>query len=126
RTGPCYRLRPQHDTVLDWLAVFILCKTVCIVCRNVYAVWRSYLKGTVQVTQSRINVCDNYKNEISDPARTVRLCKEQQLNKSIEQLNRIQVELQDSVKDLAKAKKKYYDSEQVAQAVREKADIEAK
>ncbi|XP_038838451.1 F-BAR and double SH3 domains protein 2-like [Salvelinus namaycush] len=94
--------------------------------RNVYAVWRSYLKGTVQVTQSRINVCDNYKNEISDPAKTVRLCKEQQLNKSIEQLNRIQVELQDSVKDLAKAKKKYYDSEQVAQAVREKADIEAK
>ncbi|XP_052324172.1 F-BAR and double SH3 domains protein 2-like isoform X2 [Oncorhynchus keta] len=94
--------------------------------RNVYAVWRSYLKGTVQVTQSRINVCDNYKNEISDPAKTVRLYKEQQLNKSIEQLNRIQVELQDSVKDLAKAKKKYYDSEQVAQAVREKADIEAK
>ena len=41
-------------------------------------------------------------------------------------MNRIQVELQDSVKDLAKAKKKYYDSEQVAQAVREKADIEAK
>ncbi|XP_064880321.1 F-BAR and double SH3 domains protein 2-like isoform X3 [Oncorhynchus nerka] len=94
--------------------------------RNVYAVWRSYLKGTVQVTQSRINVCDNYKNEISDPAKTVRLYKEQQLNKSIEQLNRIQVELQDSVKDLAKAKKKYYDSEQVAQAIREKADIEAK
>ncbi|XP_041734080.2 F-BAR and double SH3 domains protein 2-like isoform X3 [Coregonus clupeaformis] len=94
--------------------------------RNVYAVWRSYLEGTVQVTQSRINVCDNYKNEISDPAKTVRLYKEQQLKKSIEQLNRIQVELQDSVKDLAKAKKKYYDSEQVAQAVREKADIEAK
>uniref|UniRef100_A0AAZ3R9F6 F-BAR and double SH3 domains protein 2 n=1 Tax=Oncorhynchus tshawytscha TaxID=74940 RepID=A0AAZ3R9F6_ONCTS len=94
--------------------------------RNVYAVWRSYLKGTVQVTQSRINVCDNYKNEISDPAKTVRLYKEQQLNKVIEQLNRIQVELQDSVKDLAKAKKKYYDSEQVAQAIREKADIEAK
>ncbi|KAK6296456.1 hypothetical protein J4Q44_G00325980 [Coregonus suidteri] len=94
--------------------------------RNVYAVWRSYLEGTVQVTQSRINVCDNYKNEISDPAKTVRLYKEQQLKKSIEQLNRIQVELQDSVKDLAKAKKKYYDSEQVAHAVREKADIEAK
>uniref|UniRef100_A0A8C7DHA4 FCH and double SH3 domains 2 n=1 Tax=Oncorhynchus kisutch TaxID=8019 RepID=A0A8C7DHA4_ONCKI len=92
--------------------------------RNVYAVWRSYLEGTVQVTQSRVNVCDNYKNEISDPAKTVRLYKEQQLKKSIEQLNRIQVELQDSVKDLAKAKKKYYDSEQVAQAVREKADIE--
>ncbi|XP_046892426.1 F-BAR and double SH3 domains protein 2-like isoform X2 [Hypomesus transpacificus] len=94
--------------------------------RNVYAVWRSYLEGTVQVTQSRMNVCENYKNEISDPAKTVRLFKEQQLKKSIEQLSHIQAELQDSVKDLAKAKKKYYESEQVAQAVREKADIEAK
>lgn len=44
----------------------------------------------------------------------------------IEQLGRIQAELQDSVKDLAKSKKKYFELEQVAQAVREKADIEAK
>lgn len=44
----------------------------------------------------------------------------------IEQLGRIQAELQDSVKDLAKSKKKYFELEQMAQAVREKADIEAK
>ncbi|XP_056139553.1 F-BAR and double SH3 domains protein 2-like [Lampris incognitus] len=94
--------------------------------RNVYAVWRSYLEGTVQVSQSRLNVCDNYKCQISDPAKTVRLYKEQQLKKTIEQLSGIQAELQESVKELAKAKKKYYDCEQVAHAVREKADIEAK
>ncbi|XP_072318033.1 F-BAR and double SH3 domains protein 2-like isoform X4 [Eucyclogobius newberryi] len=94
--------------------------------RNVYAVWRSYLEGTVQVSQSRLNVCDNYKSQVSEPAKTLRLYKEQQLKKSIDQLSGIQAELQDSVKELAKAKKKYYDSEQVAHAVREKADIEAK
>ncbi|KAK1784672.1 hypothetical protein P4O66_003349 [Electrophorus voltai] len=93
---------------------------------NVYGVWRAFLEGTVQVTQSRLFVCDNYKNEISDPAKTVRLYKEQQLKKCIEQLGRIQAELQDSVKDLAKSKKKYFEMEQMAQAVREKADIEAK
>uniref|UniRef100_A0A3B4CNE0 FCH and double SH3 domains 2 n=1 Tax=Pygocentrus nattereri TaxID=42514 RepID=A0A3B4CNE0_PYGNA len=93
---------------------------------NVYGVWRAYLEGTVQVTQSRLFVCENYKNEISDPAKTVRLYKEQQLKKCIEQLGRIQAELQDSVKDLAKSKKKYFELEQMAQAVREKADIEAK
>lgn len=49
--------------------------------RNVYAVWRSYLEGTVQVSQSRLNVCDNYKSQVSDPAKTVRLYKEQQLKK---------------------------------------------
>ncbi|XP_054649830.1 F-BAR and double SH3 domains protein 2-like isoform X2 [Dunckerocampus dactyliophorus] len=94
--------------------------------RNVYAVWRSYLEGTVQVSQSRLNVCDNYKSQVSDPAKTVRLYKEQQLKKMIDQLSGIQAELQESVKELAKAKKKYYDCEQVAHAVREKADIEAK
>ena len=45
---------------------------------------------------------------------------------TMEQLNGIQAELQESAKELAKAKKKYYDCEQVAHAVREKADIEAK
>uniref|UniRef100_A0A672FEG7 F-BAR and double SH3 domains protein 2 n=1 Tax=Salarias fasciatus TaxID=181472 RepID=A0A672FEG7_SALFA len=94
--------------------------------RNVYAVWRSYLEGTVQVSQSRLNVCDNYKCQVSEPAKTVRLYKEQQLKKTIDQLSGIQAELQESVKELAKAKKKYYDCEQVAHAVREKADIEAK
>lgn len=49
--------------------------------RNVYAVWRSYLEGTVQVSQSRLNVCDNYKSQVSEPAKTVRLYKEQQLKK---------------------------------------------
>ncbi|KAG7242800.1 hypothetical protein INR49_018745, partial [Caranx melampygus] len=89
--------------------------------RNVYAVWRSYLEGTVQVSQSRLNVCDNYKSQVSDPAKTVRLYKEQQLKKTIDQLSGIQAELQESVKELAKAKKKYYDCEQVAHAIREKA-----
>lgn len=45
---------------------------------------------------------------------------------TIDQLSGIQAELQESVKELVKAKKKYYDCEQVAHAVREKADIEAK
>ncbi|XP_068172574.1 F-BAR and double SH3 domains protein 2-like [Antennarius striatus] len=94
--------------------------------RNVYAVWRSYLEGTVQVSQSRLNVCDNYKSQVSESAKTVRLYKEQQLKKTIDQLGGIQAELLESVKELAKAKKKYYDCEQVAHAVREKADIEAK
>ncbi|XP_024132583.1 F-BAR and double SH3 domains protein 2 isoform X4 [Oryzias melastigma] len=94
--------------------------------RNVYAVWRAYLEGTVQVSQSKLNVCDNYKSQVSEPAKTIRLYKEQQLKKTIDQLSDIQAELQESVKELAKAKKKYYECEQVAHAVREKADIEAK
>ncbi|OCT55638.1 hypothetical protein XELAEV_18000321mg [Xenopus laevis] len=44
----------------------------------------------------------------------------------VDQLMKIQAELQETVKDLAKAKKKYYEAEQMAHAMREKADIDAK
>ncbi|XP_029457998.1 F-BAR and double SH3 domains protein 2 isoform X2 [Rhinatrema bivittatum] len=94
--------------------------------RRIYAVWKSLLEGTMQVAQSRINICENYKNMISEPARTVKNYKEQQLKKCVDQLTKIQTELQDTVKELAKAKKKYSETEQMAHAVREKADIEAK
>lgn len=52
-----------------------------------YAVWRSYLEGTVQVSQSRLNVCDNFKSKVSEPAKAVRLYKEQQLKKVGEYLS---------------------------------------
>ncbi|KAI9528574.1 hypothetical protein NQZ68_018754 [Dissostichus eleginoides] len=94
--------------------------------RNMYCVWRAYLDGTVQVTQSRISACDNYKVQVADPAKTVRLQKEQQLRKCIDQLTVVQAELQDSVKELTKSRKKYQEAETMAQAVREKAELDAK
>ncbi|XP_061057265.1 F-BAR and double SH3 domains protein 2 isoform X2 [Eubalaena glacialis] len=93
---------------------------------SMYPVWKSFLEGTMQVAQSRINICENYKNFISEPARTVKSLKEQQLKRCVDQLTKIQTELQETVKDLAKGKKKYFETEQMAHAVREKADIEAK
>nr|XP_020454250.1 F-BAR and double SH3 domains protein 2-like isoform X2 [Monopterus albus] len=94
--------------------------------RNMYCVWRAYLEGTVQVTQSRISSCDNYKVQVADPAKTARLQKEQQLRKCIEQLTVVQAELQESVKELTKSRKKYQEAETMAQAVREKAELDAK
>ncbi|CAJ1063390.1 F-BAR and double SH3 domains protein 2-like [Xyrichtys novacula] len=91
-----------------------------------YCVWRAYLEGTIQVTQSRISACDNYKVQVADPAKTVRLQKEQQLRKCIDQLMVVQAELQDSVKELSKSRKKYQEAETMAQAVREKAELDAK
>ncbi|NWR35502.1 FCSD2 protein, partial [Tachuris rubrigastra] len=49
--------------------------------RSMYSVWKSLLEGTMQVAQSRLNICENYKNLISEPARSVRCFKEQQLKK---------------------------------------------
>lgn len=46
-----------------------------------YCVWRAYLEGTVQATQTRIGACENYKVQVADPAKVVRLQKDQQLRK---------------------------------------------
>lgn len=46
-----------------------------------YCVWRSYLEGTVQATQTRIGACESYKVQVADPVKTVRLQKDQQLRK---------------------------------------------
>lgn len=94
--------------------------------KNMYCVWKSYLEGTIQVTQSRISACDNYKNQVTDPAKMARLQKEQQLKKCVDQLTVVQADLQESVKDLTKCRKKYQESEAMAQAVREKAELDAK
>uniref|UniRef100_A0A3B5MKU1 FCH domain-containing protein n=1 Tax=Xiphophorus couchianus TaxID=32473 RepID=A0A3B5MKU1_9TELE len=44
--------------------------------RNMFCVWRAYLEGTVQATQSRLSACDNYKLQVADAAKTARLQKE--------------------------------------------------
>lgn len=56
----------------------ILCPRVC---RNVCTVWRAYLEGVVKVTQSRIGGCDSYRSQISEPIKTFRVHKDQQLKK---------------------------------------------
>uniref|UniRef100_A0A1A8QSN1 FCH and double SH3 domains 2 n=1 Tax=Nothobranchius pienaari TaxID=704102 RepID=A0A1A8QSN1_9TELE len=93
---------------------------------SMFCVWRAYLEGTVQSAQFRLGACDNYKAQVADPVKTARLQKEQQLRKCIEQLTVIQAELQDSVKELTKSRKKYQEAEMMAQAVREKTELEAK
>ncbi|XP_030217434.1 F-BAR and double SH3 domains protein 2 isoform X2 [Gadus morhua] len=94
--------------------------------RNMYCVWRSYLEGTVQLSQTRTSACDLYKAQVAEPAKAARLQKDLELRKCVEQLTEVQAGLQESVKDLSKSRKKYQETEVLAQAVREKAELEAK
>lgn len=48
------------------------------------------------------------------------------LHQCIDQLTAAQAEMQDSVKELTKSRKKYLEAETMAQAVREKAEQDAK
>ncbi|TNM85256.1 hypothetical protein fugu_009434 [Takifugu bimaculatus] len=94
--------------------------------RNMYCVWRAYLEGSIQVSQARISTCENYKVQVSDQVKMFRLQKEQQLKKCTDQLMAVQAELQDSIKEVMKSRKKYQEAETMAQAVREKADMDAR
>ncbi|XP_051980756.1 F-BAR and double SH3 domains protein 2-like, partial [Xyrauchen texanus] len=94
--------------------------------RKVWAVWRSYLEGVMKVSQSRINGCENYRSQISDPIKNLRVQKDLQLKRCCEQLARAQADLQVTIRDLTKTRKTYQEAEQTAQSVREKADMEAK
>lgn len=94
--------------------------------RNIWAVWRSYLEGVMKVSQSRINRCENYRSQISDPVKTFRTQKDLQLKRCSEQLSRAQADLQGTIRDLEKSRKTYQEAEQTAQSVREKAEMEAK
>uniref|UniRef100_A0A674E8F7 FCH and double SH3 domains 2 n=1 Tax=Salmo trutta TaxID=8032 RepID=A0A674E8F7_SALTR len=115
----------EHKCICLHNSLMFICVCACRH-RNMYTVWKAYLEGTVQVTQSRITACENYRNQVSDPAKTARLQKEHQLRKCIDQLTLVQAELQDSVKELAKTRKKYQETETMAQAVRDKAEQDAK
>uniref|UniRef100_A0A8C7L2M6 FCH and double SH3 domains 2 n=1 Tax=Oncorhynchus kisutch TaxID=8019 RepID=A0A8C7L2M6_ONCKI len=120
----------DYAQVIEHIKCICLHNSLMFVCafrhRNMYTVWKAYLEGMVQVTQSRIMACENYRNQVSDPAKTARLQKEHQLRKCIDQLTLVQAELQDSVKELAKTRKKYQETETMAQAVRDKAEQDAK
>ncbi|CAN9501047.1 unnamed protein product [Ophioblennius macclurei] len=93
---------------------------------NMFSVWRSYLEATVRTTQTRTGACESYKAQVAEPAKTARAHKEQQLRKCVEQLTEVQAELTESVKELTKSRKKYQEAETMAQAVREKAELDAK
>uniref|UniRef100_A0A8D3AWZ3 FCH and double SH3 domains 2 n=1 Tax=Scophthalmus maximus TaxID=52904 RepID=A0A8D3AWZ3_SCOMX len=114
---------PDFIYIYIYLYIYIF---VCVCFRNMFCVWRAYLEGTVQVTHSRIATCENYKVQVAEPTKTARLQKEQQLRKCVEQLTAAQAELQESVKELTKSRKKYQEAETMAQAVREKAELDAK
>uniref|UniRef100_A0AAZ3QNF3 FCH and double SH3 domains 2 n=1 Tax=Oncorhynchus tshawytscha TaxID=74940 RepID=A0AAZ3QNF3_ONCTS len=118
------RLHIKHQTECDLLEDLKTFSQKKAAVERDYA--QAYLEGIVHVSQTRITACENYRNQVSDPAKTARLQKEQQLRKCIDQLMLVQAELQDSVKELAKTRKKYQETETMAQAVRDKAEQDAK
>lgn len=95
--------------------------------KTVYAVWRTALDETEKVAKARMAAAEVFQHQIWESAKSLRAVKAQQMKKCIDNLQKIQEEVQRSVRDLEKTKKTYFDQENVAHDARDKAhDAEEK
>uniref|UniRef100_H2YMG2 Uncharacterized protein n=1 Tax=Ciona savignyi TaxID=51511 RepID=H2YMG2_CIOSA len=88
--------------------------------KTVQTVWKSLLEATDKAGQARITASEYYKNNVYEAAKNCKAQKDAQLKKCQDLLNTLQNEITDTVKELTKAKKKYYELEQVSQSANEK------
>ncbi|NXE71198.1 FCSD1 protein, partial [Calcarius ornatus] len=95
--------------------------------RSVAAVWKGVIEGTAHTGQVRVTASESYRALAAEAARSARLCKERTLKKGIERLQKAQVELLETVKELDKAKKQLGHLRRSSEVAKDKAaDVEAR
>lgn len=95
--------------------------------KTVFGVWRMLLDETEKIARARLAAAEVFSQQISENAKNVRANKLQVAKKCFESLRRIQEEVQQSVQEVDKTKKLYFEEEHMAHEAREKAqDAEEK
>ncbi|NXK55445.1 FCSD1 protein, partial [Chauna torquata] len=121
--------------------------------RSVLTVWKGVIEGTTYAGQVRVTASESYRTLAAEAAKTARLSKERMLKKvrgestfsgagrgrwgrvpglmspsqSIEQLQKAQAELLETVKELDKAKKQFTHLQRSSEVAKDKAaDVEAR
>uniref|UniRef100_A0A182FFG9 FCH and double SH3 domains protein 2 n=2 Tax=Anopheles albimanus TaxID=7167 RepID=A0A182FFG9_ANOAL len=94
---------------------------------NMWSVWQTVLEENEKLARARLAAVEVFQQQIADEAKVLRNTKLNSSKRCIEQLSVVQKELQNSVQDVDKTKKIYFDEEHSAHDVRDKArDIEEK
>uniref|UniRef100_A0A8B9NX67 FCH and double SH3 domains 1 n=1 Tax=Apteryx owenii TaxID=8824 RepID=A0A8B9NX67_APTOW len=95
--------------------------------RSVVAVWKGVIDGTMYAGQARVAASESYRTIALEASKTARVSKERMLKKSIEQLQKVQAELLETVKELGKAKKQFTHLQRSNEVAKDKAaDVEAR
>ncbi|NXN33504.1 FCSD1 protein, partial [Nycticryphes semicollaris] len=95
--------------------------------RSAVAVWKGVIEGTAHAGQVRVTASESYRALAAEAARTARISKERMLKKGIEQLQKAQAELLETVKELDKAKKQFTHLQRSNEVAKDKAaDVEAR
>uniref|UniRef100_A0AAG5D9S3 FCH and double SH3 domains protein 2 n=1 Tax=Anopheles atroparvus TaxID=41427 RepID=A0AAG5D9S3_ANOAO len=94
---------------------------------NMWSVWQTVLEENEKLARARLAAVEVFQQQIADEAKVLRNTKLNSSKRCIENLGVVQKELQNSVTDVDKTKKIYFDEEHSAHDVRDKArDIEEK
>ncbi|KAG7465009.1 hypothetical protein MATL_G00171720 [Megalops atlanticus] len=94
---------------------------------SVFSVWRSLVEATAQSGSSRLSAAEGYRSLTAEALKSLRAAKEQRAKRGLEQLQRVQGELVDALRELNKVKKRYCQLGHIASVAREKAaDAQAK
>ncbi|KAM6980833.1 F-BAR and double SH3 domains protein 1-like [Aplochiton taeniatus] len=88
---------------------------------SVFGVWRLVVDSTAQNAVSRLAAADAYRTLSGHASRTLRNAKELRVKRGLEQLQRVQGELVEALRELQKVKKSYYQLSHIASVAREKA-----
>ncbi|XP_053675392.1 protein nervous wreck [Anopheles nili] len=94
---------------------------------NMWSVWQTVLEENEKLARARLAAVEVFQQQIADEAKVLRSTKLNSSKRCVENLAVVQKELQNSVQDVDKTKKIYFDEEHSAHDVRDKArDIEEK
>ncbi|XP_072289017.1 F-BAR and double SH3 domains protein 1-like [Eucyclogobius newberryi] len=88
---------------------------------SVFGVWRSIVDATAQVASARFSASEEYRSLTLHTSKSLRSAKDNRAKKGMEQLQRIQAELLDSLRELQSIKKNYHQLSLIAHTAKEKA-----
>ncbi|XP_054872842.1 F-BAR and double SH3 domains protein 1 isoform X2 [Amphiprion ocellaris] len=89
---------------------------------SVFAVWRSVVDATAQTAASRLAAGEQYRTLIGQVSRSLRNAKDVRAKRGLEQLQKVQAELVEALRELQRLKKSYQQVNHIAGAAREKAE----
>uniref|UniRef100_A0A3B5BI02 FCH and double SH3 domains protein 1-like n=1 Tax=Stegastes partitus TaxID=144197 RepID=A0A3B5BI02_9TELE len=88
---------------------------------SVFAVWRSVVDATAQTAASRLAAVEEYRALIGQASRSLRNAKDVRAKRGLEQLQKLQAELVEAVRELQRLKKSYDQVSHITGTAREKA-----
>ncbi|KAJ8352676.1 hypothetical protein SKAU_G00241520 [Synaphobranchus kaupii] len=88
---------------------------------SVFAVWMSLVEATVHSGASRLSAAEGYRSLTAEALKSLRTANELRAKRGLEQLQRVQGELVEAVRELNKVKKRYCQLGHIAGVAMEKA-----